>query len=663
MFVRLFTLVGCCLCIWILGTPACLTAQESLFSLEGLIVTASPTAQKAENVSANVTVLDGAKLRAKGITSVADALRSEAGIHIVRNGSFGAVTSVFMRGGESDYVLVLLDDMQINQPGGAFDLAELDLAQVERIEIVRGPGSALHGSDAVSGVIHVITRAGSSSTTSRVSTRIGSYGRRDFTAKIGGGSERAAYSISASRTSTDGIFTKNNQHVNTTVSGSARLVTADKTRADLSVRLGNRRYHFPTDGSGQMMDANSFTYTDRNAASLRVERSVSEALNFEALIGLTSTSGGLDDAPDNAADTLGFFGFTSLNHFRRSSVNLRAHLQVDEMVVTGGWEIEHEHQRSFTESSSQFGTSSDQSDNDRLNQAYYAHATSRHQNIVLNGGARLEHNERFGTFATWQIGATWTPFKSEYTRLRGSAGRALKTPTFFENFATGFARGNPHLEPESSISWEFGIDRTLFEGVGEIGLTWFDQSFEDLIQFTFTRPTPMDPNYFNLAAASSRGLELQLDTQWRKLSASATWTWLETEVTDSGFEEGPGATFIRGEALLRRPNHKANLHVAVNLNNHLDVYADLGVTGSRSDRNFSSFPAAAVTLPSFGLVSIGGRWEVFPSAQNSSPLVFDLRLENALDVEFQEIFGFQAPGRALQVGLSLNFGGGEKKAP
>ncbi|MBU00729.1 MAG: hypothetical protein CME14_05590, partial [Gemmatimonadetes bacterium] len=419
MFVRLFTLVGCCLCIWILGTPACLTAQESLFSLEGLIVTASPTAQKAENVSANVTVLYGAKLRADGITSVADALRSEAGIHIVRNGSFGAVTSVFMRGGESDYVLVLLDDMQINQPGGAFDLAELDLAQVERIEIVRGPGSALHGSDAVSGVIHVITRAGSSSTTSHVSTRIGSYGRRDFTAKIGGGSERPAYSISASRTSTDGIFTKNNQHVNTTVSGSARLVTADKTRADLSVRLGDRRYHFPTDGSGQMMDANSFTYTDRNAASLRVERSVSEALNFEALIGLTSTSGGLDDAPDNAADTLGFFGFTSLNHFRRSSVNLRAHLQVDEMVVTGGWEIEHEHQRSFTESSSQFGTSSDQSDNDRLNQAYYAHAISRHQNIVLNGGARLEHNERFGTFATWQIGATWTPFKSKYTRLRG----------------------------------------------------------------------------------------------------------------------------------------------------------------------------------------------------------------------------------------------------
>ena len=123
MFVRLFTLVGCCLCICILGTPACLTAQESLFSLEGLIVTASSTAQKAENVSANVTVLDGAKLRADGITSVADALRSEAGIHIVRNGSFGAVTSVFMRGGESDYVLVLLDDMQINQPGGAFDLA------------------------------------------------------------------------------------------------------------------------------------------------------------------------------------------------------------------------------------------------------------------------------------------------------------------------------------------------------------------------------------------------------------------------------------------------------------------------------------------------------------------------------------------------------------
>ena len=664
MFSRLFTLVGFSLCTCVLGSTVSLAAQKNPFSLEGLIVTTSPTLQQASEVSVNVTVLDGTRLRAEGVATVADALRSVAGINVARSGSFGAVTSIFMRGGESDYVLVLLDGVQINQPGGAFDFAELDLAQVERIEIVRGPASALHGSGAVSGVIHVITKTDSGPTTGSVSTRMGSYGRRDFTAKIGAGSERAAYSISASRIATDGIFTMNNRHVNTVVSGSARLVPDDRTRADLSLRLGDRRYHFPTDGTGNVVDANSFTYTDRSAASLRVERSVSEVLAIEALIGITSTSGGLDDAPDDVADTLGFFGFTSLDHFRRSSANLRAHLRIDDIVVTGGWEVEHERQRSFTESSSQFGTSSDHSENHRLNQAYYAHATSTHRRITFNGGARLERNERFGTFGTWQLGATWAPFGGNHTKLRGSAGRALKTPTFFENFATGFARGNPHLDPESSISWELGIDRTIFGSTGEVRLTWFNQSFEDLIQFTFARSIPTDPSYFNVAAANSRGLELQLGTQWRRVGGSATWTWLDTQVTDSGFEEGPGATFVRGESLLRRPNHNANFHVAVDLNNGVDVYGDLGVTGSRSDRDFSSFPATPVKLQSYAVFSVGGRWEIFPSAQSLSRLVFDMRVENVLDAEFQEVFGFPAPGRGLYVGLSLNFrGGGEKETP
>lgn len=647
----------CSLSAWGLSTSAPLGAQENRFSLEGLVVTTSPVLQQANETSVNVTVLDGMRLRAEGITTVADALRSEAGVHIARSGSFGAVTSIFMRGGESDYVLVLLDGIQVNQPGGSFDFAELDLAHVERIEIVRGPASALHGSEAVSGVVHIITKTGSGPTKGNLSTRIGSYGRMDLTANIDGGSERTAYSISVSRMATDGIFTMNNEHVNTVLGGSARLITDDKTRVDLSLRLGDRRYQFPTDGTGRVTDTNSFTYSERSVASLRVDRTISEALNIEALIGSTSMSGGLDDAPDNVADTLGFFGFTSLDHFRRANANLRTHLRIDDITITGGWEIEHERQRSFTESSSQFGLSSDQSENHRLNRAYYTHATTRHQHIVLSGGARVEHNDRFGTFTTWQLGATITPFDNDYTKLRGSAGSALKTPTFFENFATGFARGNPDLDPESSMSWEIGIDRTILRGAGELGLTFFDQSFKDLIQFTYTRPAPTDPNYFNVAAAESRGAELQLGAKWWKASGSATWTWLDTKVTDSGFEEGPGATFVQGESLLRRPDHNVNLHLGVGLNDGLSVYGDLRVTGSRSDRDFNSFPATPVKLPGFALLSVGGRWEIFPSAQRSSRIALDARVENLLDVEFQEVFGFQAPGRGLYVGLNINFGG------
>ena len=100
-----------------------------------------------------------------------------------------------------------------------------------------------------------------------------------------------------------------------------------------------------------------------------------------------------------------------------------------------------------------------------------------------------------------------------------------------------------------------------------------------------------------------------------------------------------------------------NLHLGVGLNDGLSVYGDLRVTGSRSDRDFNSFPATPVKLPGFALLSVGGRWEIFPSAQRSSRIALDARVENLLDVEFQEVFGFQAPGRGLYVGLNINFGG------
>ena len=135
-------------------------AQEDVFLLDGIVVTTSPTPRSIEAVSSHVTVLSGQELRAEGISSVSDALRREASLDIVRSGSFGGQTSLFLRGGESDHTLVLVDGVQVNEPGGFFDFSSLTTDNVERIEVVRGPSSALYGSDAVAGVIHIVTRVG-----------------------------------------------------------------------------------------------------------------------------------------------------------------------------------------------------------------------------------------------------------------------------------------------------------------------------------------------------------------------------------------------------------------------------------------------------------------------------------------------------------------------
>jgi vitamin B12 transporter len=640
-----------------LSSTSALVAQERAFSLDGLVVTTSPTPRSADAISSNVTVLEGEDLRAAGLATVADALRTVSGLAVVQSGSFGAATSVFLRGGESDYVLVLLDDVQINQPGGGFDFAALTLWNVERIEIVRGPSSALHGSDAMAGVIHIITRAGHGPMTATLSTRLGSFGRRDWSAGAAGGTERTGYSISLSRSRTDGILAFNNRHDNTVASGRLSFLPDDRTRAGISFRVGDREYHYPTDDAGNAVDRNAFTYGDETVLSASLRREFSSGFDVQARVGVADTDGGADDAPDAASDTLGFFGFTSLDHIRRATVDLRANLRTGDFVATGGWEIEQERQRSLTESLSQYGASSGGSEYARENKAYYAHVTGELSRLALNVGGRLEDNERFGTFGTWQMGASWLASQRLGTRLRGSAGTSLKEPTFFENFATGFAVGNENLEPERSRSWEFGVDQVLFAGDAHVRVTWFDQSFEDLIQYTFVTSTPDGSNFFNVAAANSRGLEFEIDGVVGSFRGSASWTRLDTEVTDSGFQEGPGAAFVVGESLLRRPKHTFNARVAADAGSRVQLFADVSVVGSRADRDFTQFPAVPVQLARYSNLALGGSIEVVTADAGRPGFVLELRAQNVLDRDFEEVFSFRGPGRALYVKGVLRFGG------
>ena len=130
-------------------------------------------------------------------------------------------------------------------------------------------------------------------------------------------------------------------------------------------------------------------------------------------------------------------------------------------------------------------------------------------------------------------------------------------PTFFETFAAGFTTGNPDLEPEHSTSFEAGLDQELGSSA-RLSLTGFSQSYRDLIQYTFSPPTQGGPNYHNVAKASSRGLEAEGSAGAGPFQLTASYTWLDTEVRDAGFDEGAGATFVEGEPLLRRPRHAAS---------------------------------------------------------------------------------------------------------
>ena len=646
---------GACVLVCAFATPG---SAQTPVELDGLVVTATPTPVELSTLGNHVTLIDGDALLARGIARVADALREVPGLSVARSGSFGGVTSVFFRGGESDYVQVLIDGVQVNQPGGAFDFSGLTTENVERIEIVRGPSSALHGSDAVAGVIQIVTRNGAGVDGFRASAdlRGGSYGRRDGTLSASGTTGSASYAVSLSRTRTDGILAFNNDAENTVLSARTSIALGDDTRASVAARVSDRTFAFPTDFTGAVVDTNQFTFADETSLAVTLERKVGERLLLEAKVTRFATESGTDDRRDGPADTLGYWGSQSLDDYDRSALDVRGTWTLSEAwTATAGTEFERQEVRSFNASESQYGPSNGRSTNARSNRALFGHLSGALAGVDLNGGVRFEDNERFGSFTSWQLGAS-VPL-AEGTRVRGVAGRAIKEPTFFETFAQGFALGNPDLRPETSTSWELGIEQSFAGDAIRVQATYFDQAFEDLIQYTFVPPVAGDPNYFNVAAADARGLELGAEASIAGVRVFADWTWLDTEVVDSGFDSGPGATFVNGAPLLRRPAGSGRIGASVRPIERLRVDAVVRRVGERDDRDFNAFPAAAVVLDAYTLLDFDLGVHVLDAVAGRPGLDLTLRVENATDADWVEVFGYRSPGRGIYLGGRLEWRG------
>lgn len=639
----------------IVSSARSLSAQTPV-AIDGVVVTATPTPQQLSELGNHVTLIEGDAIRAGGISTVADVLREVPGIAVVRGGSYGAITSVFLRGGESDYVQVLIDGVQVNQPGGAFDFSSLTTENIERIEIVRGPSSALHGSDAVAGVIQIITRSGDGPTRTGAQFRAGSFGRFDSSVDMNGGSGSASWGVSLARYRTDGLLDFNNAHENTVLSGKASLDLDSRTRATVSARLGDRQYNFPTDFTGAVVDHNQFSYSDENSFSITLDRQVGNAVTLRALATSYSINSGTDDRQDTPADTLGSFGYQSLDAYRRNALDLQGSVDLTaDAALTAGVEIEEQRVRSFNESLSQYGNSNGRSTNSRGNRAGYLHLSGSLGPASANVGVRVENNERYGDFTTWQVGLS-LPI-GETTRLRGVTGKAIKEPTFFETYAQGFALGNPDLNPETSTSWEVGVEQSLFAGDVHLQATWFDQSFRDLIQYTFITAGPTTPNYFNVAAADSRGLELGADARLGRVHLFGDFSLLRTEVVDAGFDSGPGASFVNGEALLRRPERSGRVGLDLEMTPRIHLDAVARYTGDRSDRDFNAFPAAPVVLDAYTLFDVGVRAQVLRADGGRPGVELTVRAENLSDKDYVEVFGYRSTGRGVYLGGRLTWGG------
>ena len=624
----------------LLAVPRVAVAQQD--SLPRVVITATRVDVTTGAGISSTTVLDRTFIERTGVRDVAELLRLVPGVTVARSGGPGAQSSLFLRGGESDYVRFLIDGVPVNDPGGALDLSWLSLDDVDRIEVVRGPASVLYGTDAVTGVVQVFTRRARSAY-AEAEVSAGRYGNRLTRGSAAGGSERLNLTVGAARDRSDGLLAFNSDYTRDVANAAVRALPSSSTRLELSVRGVNDEYHYPTDGAGNVSDRNAFRDNRRLITAATISQVMTPRVRGELSLTAMNTRSISDDRSDAPSDTAGFYHYDARANVRRRAADARVHLLLTpSSVFTLGAESVREAQRG--NDSSNFSFERSRFAEDRRNSAVYGQWLSEHGLLSITAGARYDDNDTFGAFRTARAGFAWRAWRGGSLRL--SAGTAFKAPTFFESFNTAFTTGNADLEPERSRSWEAGVRHTA--GRLTIGATWFDQRFRDMIQYAFL--TFGQPNYFNVAAASARGLEVELAANLSsRVRAGANTTILRTRVDDAGLDSTEAATFVRGNKLLRRPALLASAHVAVDLPGRTTTDVTVTYTGKRDDRDFGSFPATPVELPGWTRVDLGFTRPVL----DLSGARFDvlLRLENALDSSHEEIANFPAPGRSLTIGL------------
>ena len=642
-------------------TATLVTAQErqDTTRLEELVVTPTRVPTPPDEVVSSVTSISGEDLRARGVRFVHDALREVPGASIVQIGSYGGQASLFLRGGESDYVKVLIDGVPANQAGGAFNWANLTTDNVDRIEILRGPGSVIYGSDAVSGVVQIFTRRGQGGLAVEGAAEAGTFGTLNGHAGVLGGNPRLTYSADASRFSTDGSYAFNSDYGNTGISGSIRALPDARTDASLSARFSNSRFHFPTDFAGVLADSNQSSAEEMLTLSGDVGRRLGDRYDLRLTAGGSRTDIGFDDRPDGPADTLGF-AFASQRNSRAQRGSLDARLTAvlsDVLTITAGTQVERETERLTGETTSNFGgistTSNTPFDRGRTTFGYYTQGlVDLPSGVALNLNARLDDNSAFGTFFTYRAGAAYR--LPSGTRIRASLGRGFKAPTFCEQFCDApFLVGDSTLRPERSTSWEAGVEQALGEGKVLVWATYFDQRFRDMIVYDGSG-APAQPSYRNGAAATARGLETGLTvTLGRHLKTSATYTHLTTRATDDAGL--PSASFAAGERLIRRPKHAAQVSVSGRVFDRATLGGSVVYLGARDDVDFNQFPARRVELPAYATVDLATEVEVIRSGASSPGLYVVGRIENLFNDSYDQVVGFSGRRRGVFGGAKFRF--------
>ena len=603
-------------------------ADESVERLPEIVVSASRTPLEARAAGSAVTVITAEEMESKQVRMVSDVLRDVPGLAVNRTGAVGAITQVRIRGAEANHTLLLIDGVEVNDPSGAgsgFDFADLLAADVERIEVLRGPQSALYGSDAIGGVVNVITRKGRGPAATSLRLEGGSFGSGEVSAGIRGAGDRYHFSLGGTGFRTSGVSiapgagTKPEKDGYRNHGWRARLGV--DLLEDLEVELLGRyvRSKVETDPTGDVdgfsipVDGDDETRATQWSGRARVTYGLLDGA-WEHTLGAGSSR--------KKWDTFAAGSRTYGAEGRRSRLDYQTSVFFDTAALADAahsFTFLAEREKDSQTSGGSFGGSH----SDVTNYGYTGeYRVGMWERLFLSGSVRYDDNDLFEDATTFRVTGAYLHDETG-TRLHGSYGTGVKNPTLFELF--GYADGfvpNSKLKPESSKGWDAGVEQSLFDDRLSVDVTYFDNRIEDMIVGAGNSADNLD------GASESNGVEVTVEAAVTEtLTFTGSYTYTHTRGAD-------------GRALTRRARHLAGAHLAWDV---LDGRAILGLgvryNGEQQDDRFhSDYSRSRVTLDDFVLVNLTASFEAAPGLE-----LFG-RVENLLDEDYQEVFGYRNTG-------------------
>ncbi len=656
---RLVALVLAMACLRPLSLPAEEddARDEAPEVLAPVIVSATRLEEEQAVTASSVTVVDAVRIRERGHDEAQEVLRTVPGVHVVRIGGRGGQTTLFVRGGESDHTLVLLDGFQINRDGGFFDWNKALTNGLERVEIVRGAGSAPHGSDALAGTVNLVLRRGEGDPTAFASFEAGTFStfreRLDFQGQI----DKFRWSASASNLDQNDARFDHSDLDQQSFIGRFDFDFSQETTVKLDVFQAYDRAEINSAFVPPLFgpeDPNSDREEDVLLTAMEARHRVAKGCELRLALSRYRQDPQFVDAPDPAEP---FDDFRQHTTIVRDTIDLGAALDlVDaswiQLQTLVGFEFEKEsvHDTSAFLSFDTFPPAvvhAEAREHRENRGVYLSNVVRLWKRVTLELSGRFDNNTEFDENRTARAAGSYLHAATD-TRLHASWGKGIKEPTFFETFDSQF--GNPALTPETGRTYDVGIEQKLWDDRITLDLTYFNSRLDNLIQFRVLSPFPFTADFINAGKAKNDGIEVSWSiSPIEELTLEGSFTHLNTEAVKSN---DPGnVSFTQGEDLLRRPDETVWAGLTGRPCKGLALSLSWHHVGEREDARFDLFPATREQIDPYDKFDFAGEYR----------FDFGLRLfgvlENLTGQDYEEALGF--PGEEANflggIGYDVSF--------